>query len=93
LRKETSPNAAGNTGFDEVAVPLEKRAIPIDLEGQVWSTSLAFHLDTPGYAPDASGHGYDGTFCGAVSTVEGGHFASCLLCPGGQYDFLAGIQT
>ncbi|MBM4032093.1 MAG: LamG domain-containing protein [Planctomycetes bacterium] len=25
---------AGNTGFDEVAVTLEKRAIPIDLEGQ-----------------------------------------------------------
>jgi len=33
IRVETSPNAAGNTGFDEVAVTLEKREIPLDLEG------------------------------------------------------------
>jgi hypothetical protein len=124
IRVETSPNAAGNTGFDEVAVTLEKRSIPIDLERADppapptpvtqtrglwrfdtlmppppfapeplpfepdWSTSLVFHLDAAGYAPDASGHGYDGSFSGAVATVEGGHFGSALLCPGGPYDFV-----
>jgi hypothetical protein len=124
IRVETSANAAGNTGFDEVAVTLEKRPIPLDLEGQEppppptpvtetrglwhfdtlmppppfapeplpfepdWSTSLVFHLDTPGYAPDASGHGYDGSLSGSVATVEGGHFGSALLCPGGPYDFV-----
>jgi len=129
IRVETSPNAAGNTGFDEVAVTLEKREIPTDLEGHEppppptpmtetrglwhfdtymppppfapeplpfepdWSTSLVFHLDTPGSAPDASGHGYDGTFSGAVATVEGGRFGSALLCPGGTYDFVEVSQS
>ena len=34
IRVETTPNAAGNTGFDELAVTLEKREVPVDLEGQ-----------------------------------------------------------
>lgn len=34
VRVETSKNAGGLTGYDEVAVTLSKRVIPIDLEGE-----------------------------------------------------------
>jgi hypothetical protein len=54
IRVETSANATGNTGFDEVAVTLEKRAIPVDLEGAdppppptpVTETRGLWHFDT-----------------------------------------------
>jgi len=50
---------AGNTGFDEVAVTLEKRAIPIDLEGQ----------DPPPPPPVTGALAKGGYFVGHVGAV------------------------